>query len=357
VARVSALLFCCISAAVPGGASGKLKIALAGDSTVNQGTGWGPGFSAAFSPDVEVLNFARNGRSSKSFRDEGAWQPALAAKPDFILIQFGHNDQPGKGPDRETDPATTYRRNIMRYVNEARAAGAKAVLVTSIVRRNFSAERKFQPDALAAYAEEVRKIGAEMRVPVIDLYTATREQAERLGPERSEEIGRRDAAGKLDRTHLGPKGRHDIGEMAARELARLEPSLRPYLKPSGAVDYRVVVAADGSGDYKTIQYAVDHAPTLAGRERLIIEIRPGTYNERVKVPQDRPRVTFQGSDAGATVITYNMSAKAAGGTFLSATVTVDGAAFEAENITFENTFGVTARASMPRGSRTHRTRC
>ena len=57
-----------------------------------------------FRPNVQVINLALNGRSSKSFRDEGAWAPALAAKPDYILIQFGHNDGPGKGPERETDP-------------------------------------------------------------------------------------------------------------------------------------------------------------------------------------------------------------------------------------------------------------
>src|SRR5262245_33600096 len=114
-----------------------VRIVLVGDSTVNDEGGWGPGFRAAFGADVEVTNLAKNGRSSKSFRDEGLWQPALAAKPDYILIQFGHNDVPGKGPDRETDAATTYRANLARYIDEARAVGAKPVLVTSIVRRNF----------------------------------------------------------------------------------------------------------------------------------------------------------------------------------------------------------------------------
>jgi pectinesterase len=106
---------------------------------------------------------------------------------------------------------------------------------------------------------------------------------------------------------------------------------------------RVVVAQDGSGDFKTIQMAIDHAPPY-GDKRLLIEIRPGIYHERVVVPQDRPRVTFVGTDAAHTVITYNMSAKAAGGTFFSSTVDVQGEGFEAENITFENTFGVGSQA-------------
>src|ERR1035437_5856643 len=117
-----------------------IRIVLVGDSTVNDQGGWGPGFRESFESDVEVINLALNGRSSKSFRSEGKWAPALDLKPDYILIQFGHNDSPGKGPDRATDPKTTFRENMTRYVDEARAAGATPVLVTSIVRRNFSPE-------------------------------------------------------------------------------------------------------------------------------------------------------------------------------------------------------------------------
>src|SRR3984885_143410 len=109
-----------------------VKIVLVGDSTVNDQGGWGKGFSGSFNEQVQVINLALNGRSLKSFRDEGAWAPALAAKPDYILIQFGHNDGPGKGPERETDPRTTYRANLIRYIDEARAAGAKPVIATSI---------------------------------------------------------------------------------------------------------------------------------------------------------------------------------------------------------------------------------
>src|SRR5258708_33397502 len=147
-----------------------VKIVLAGDSTVNDEGGWGVGFRAAFGPPVEVLNFARNGRSSKSFRDEGTWAKVLREKPNYVLIQFGHNDVPGKGADRETDSATTYRANLERYIEDARAAGATPVLVTSIVRRNFDAEGKIKRDSLTPYVAEVRKIAVEKNVPLIDLY-------------------------------------------------------------------------------------------------------------------------------------------------------------------------------------------
>jgi pectinesterase len=118
------------------------------------------------------------------------------------------------------------------------------------------------------------------------------------------------------------------------------------LATAATAPIRVVVAQDGSGDFPTIQRAVDHAldNAPADRGRLTIEIRPGTYKERVILPPDMPRVTFAGTDARTTVITAGMSAKEAGGTFLTATVTVYGAEFEAQNITFENTFGPGSQA-------------
>jgi len=205
-----------------------VRIVLVGDSTVNDEGGWGPGFRASFGPQVEVVNLAKNGRSSKSFRDEGVWAQAMAAKPKYVLIQFGHNEVPGKGPARETDPQTTYRENMTRYVDEARAAGAQAVLVTSIVRRNFTPDGKIRVDSLAAYVAVVREVAAEKQAPLIELYSLTLAQAEKLGPDGCADIDGRDKDGKRDHTHLGPKGRQEIGAMAAHELVRLIPALRPY---------------------------------------------------------------------------------------------------------------------------------
>jgi pectinesterase len=113
-------------------------------------------------------------------------------------------------------------------------------------------------------------------------------------------------------------------------------------RSAAATEIRAVVAADGSGDFKTVQRAVDHVLDTAALPvgRVVLEIRPGTYRERVKIPQDMPRVSLVGRDAATTVITESMSAKAAGGTFFCPITEVDCAGFEARNITFENTFGV-----------------
>lgn len=202
------------------------NVTLAGDSTVAEDGGWGPGFRAAMKGRVEVRNLARNGRSSKSFRDEGAWTPALDGKAAYVLIQFGHNDCPGKGPDRETDPATTYRQNLMLYLKEARAAGTVPVLVTSIVRRTFTADRKIKPDCLVPFVEQTRTLAGETNTPLIDMYTLTKELSERIGPEASDALGPISADGKPDRTHLAPKGQQEIGAIAAREFLRLFPALR-----------------------------------------------------------------------------------------------------------------------------------
>jgi PelA/Pel-15E family pectate lyase len=214
-----------VAGPVASGAEPTVKVVLVGDSTVNDEGGWGPGFRASFGPQVQIANLAQNGRSSKSFRDEGWWAKVAAEKPNYILIQFGHNDIAGKGPERETDPDTTFRANLDRYVAETRAMGATPVLVTSIVRRLFDSEGKFRPETLVPFAEAVRRLAAERGVALIDLYTLTREQAEHLGPAGSETLGRLDAEGKPDRTHLGPKGQTEIGAMAAREFARVAPAL------------------------------------------------------------------------------------------------------------------------------------
>src|SRR5687767_2797294 len=94
----------------PSGASAPdpIHIVLVGDSTVTEGSGWGLGFREVLAVGARVTNTAQNGRSSKSFRDEGHWAAALAARGHYYLIQFGHNDQPGKGPERETDPETIF---------------------------------------------------------------------------------------------------------------------------------------------------------------------------------------------------------------------------------------------------------
>jgi lysophospholipase L1-like esterase len=194
----------------------KIRVVLAGDSTVTDGSGWGRGFKHALGADAECVNLAQNGRSSKSFRTEGWWAKCLAEKPDYLLIQFGHNDQPGKGPERETDPATTFPANLKQFIAEARAAGIRPILVTSIGRRTWDGHGKIN-SSLTPYAEAVKKVGREEKVPVLDMHTRTIELYERLGREKCNELSPL-SKGKIDGTHLNSKGSEVIGKLVAEEL-------------------------------------------------------------------------------------------------------------------------------------------
>jgi lysophospholipase L1-like esterase len=208
----------------------KVRIALAGDSTVTDKVGWGKGFAAQVQGDCEVINFSQGGRSSKSFIDEGHWNKVLAAKPDYVLIQFGHNDQPGKGPQRETDPKTTYREYLSKYIEDARAINCKPIIVTSIERRRWK-DGKIDP-TLTAYAEAARKVAEEKKVPLIDMNARTIELYEKLGEKGCEELEPKDPKDqtKLDTTHLNEKGSEVLGKIVADELKKAVPDLAAYIK-------------------------------------------------------------------------------------------------------------------------------
>ena len=211
------------------------KVVLVGDSTVASGSGWGDAFGKLLKPGVVWENLAIGGRSSKSYRDEGHWKKVQASGATWVLIQFGHNDQPGKGPARETDAKTTFRENLARYVNEVRAMGAKPVLVTSLTRRNFDTHGKIvagelevkrpdgtvvkYPEYLADYVEGTKAVAAELKVPLIDLNARSIAQMNEMGPEAAVAF---DAASKdptkPDKTHLSAKGAEETAKLVADEV-------------------------------------------------------------------------------------------------------------------------------------------
>ena len=213
----------------------KLRIVLVGDSTVAPEGGWGNAFGRLLSPDTDCINMARNGRSSKSFRDQGLWKKALEAKPDYIFIQFGHNDMPNKGPERATDPNTSYRENMIRYVEEARANGSKPVLVASMSRRQFGKDGKIHSD-LAPYVEAVKKVASEKQTPLIDLHTRSIELYEKLGKAECEkQLSPFNAEkGTYDGTHFTPNGGEILAGLVADEVRKTIPELAARLQPPQA---------------------------------------------------------------------------------------------------------------------------
>jgi hypothetical protein len=162
-----------------------VKIVLVGDSTTAVQGGWGPSFCAKHVTSFAAcINLARGGRSSGNYRTEGSWALALneiksgGFNDTYVLVQFGHNDQPGK-PGRSTDLATEFPANLKAYVDEIRAAGGKPVLVTPLTRRQFKDGKLI--DDLAPWAEATRKVAAETGAPLTD----GRGRGDALRPERT----------------------------------------------------------------------------------------------------------------------------------------------------------------------------
>lgn len=226
-------LTCLLTLPAQGEAAPPIRIQLIGDSTMAtynnppkdrpDMTGWGQIFGEYFNNDVTILNRGASGRSSSSFIREGRWKKALAEKPDYLFIQFGHNDCPGKG-DRETDPATTFQQYLKQYINEARAASIKPILVTPMTRRRFKNGQIWT--ILRPYAEAMIKVGKEENVPVIDLHQKSVALFNQLGDAGSNDF----SPSKSDRTHFSRKGALEIARLVAEDIPSTVPELKPYLK-------------------------------------------------------------------------------------------------------------------------------
>ncbi len=222
-------------------------IYMIGDSTMankknpetNPEHGWGQVFSDYVAEGVTVDNRAVNGRSSRSFIGEGRWDSVLETLKagDFVFIQFGHNDQKFKSPDRYTNPHVTYRHNLIKFVEETRAKGATPILFSSIVRRNFN-EHGTLIDTHGEYPLETRLVALELDVPFIDLQYFTEHLEESYGVEGSKKLHLHFEPGenpyykdgKHDNTHLSNLGANEIAKIAVAELKRKASSMVKYLK-------------------------------------------------------------------------------------------------------------------------------
>ena len=218
-----------VSAAAQSQPARPVRIVLVGDSTVTDDSGWGTGFRQLALEPVEVINLAANGRSSKSYIDEGRWKEALVRRGNYYLIQFGHNDEPGKGPERETAPETTFRANIVRYVDEARGIGATPVLITSLVRRIYNDDGTIRTTQ-TPYVTVVRAVAREKDVALVDLHAISKADAEQAGDDVWADLSPRDDKGAVDRTHLNAKGGGVVGRMVVEALRTTEPALAPFFR-------------------------------------------------------------------------------------------------------------------------------
>ena len=247
------------------------KIILVGDSTTATGSGWGPMFCAHHTTHpTACLNLARNGRSSGSYRSEGLWDIALREMQvqrygtTFVLIGFGHNDQPGK-PGRSTDLETEFPANMRRYVEEARAAGAVPVLFTPLTRRIFE-DGQVTRD-LDPWAEVIRRVARDTETPLVDLNARSREVVQALGPSVQNMLAERPPSAEVaaaaaidgvtlpsetgrpvappppedlqvarmnsafDYTHLGEYGGKLFAAIVADEVVSAVPAIRGLIRP------------------------------------------------------------------------------------------------------------------------------
>lgn len=199
------------------------RIYFIGDSTMATKNGYGDYVCDALKGKAECINLAKNGRSSKSFREEGLWRQAMAQlsqNPNqlqtWVLIQFGHNDQPGK-PGRSTDLTTEYPNNLEMYVTEARANGAKPILVTPLIRRSFKNGQ--HQDDLIDWAISMKKVAEKLQVPLIDLHTLSKQKVIEVGEEQADRYAESPkGTPKFDRTHLGPLGACVFGSIVLSQL-------------------------------------------------------------------------------------------------------------------------------------------
>jgi lysophospholipase L1-like esterase len=226
-----------------------VRIILVGDSTMATRTGYGDALCARFKPNVSCVNLARGGRSSGSFRAEGRWDEVQALLKDgaafsasYVLVQFGHNDQPGK-PGRSTDLVTQFPQNIARYADEAAALGGVPVLVTPLTRRSFKGD--YLKDDLAPWAAATRRVAEERKLALIDLNAISAAAVQRMGQDEADTLAQAPrpanygapASGAsvepqgapksaFDRTHVGIKGSEVFSGMVAAELVHLFPDLK-----------------------------------------------------------------------------------------------------------------------------------
>ncbi len=196
-----------------------------GDSTVtfnhpdtHPQQGMSNGLHTVVRADVTISPHGYNGRSTKSFLEEGHFDAVKAAlQPgDFLFIQFGHNDEKDDLA-RHTDPDTTFRENLRLFIRCAKDRGAHPLLITPIARRLFDENGRFLSGSHGAYPDAIRVVGAEEQIPVADLTAITEAFLARSGDEGTRPL----FVWPKDNTHLKWDGAVQMVTFLAEELQRI----------------------------------------------------------------------------------------------------------------------------------------
>lgn len=225
----------------------EITIFLAGDSTVadkpyhtgNPEKGWGQVFPLYFKSGVRIENHAVNGRSTKSFITEGRWDSLLVRvkEGDYVIIEFGHNDEKSQDPKRYAAANTDYSNNLRRFIDDVRMKKAVPILATPIVRRRFNEDDQFY-DTHEAYPDAVRKVAKENDVLLLDLHKSSWNLVEQFGAEKSKLLYlhidtleyKHLSNPIIDDTHLSAYGAFRICDMVVAQIRAKVPLLAEYLK-------------------------------------------------------------------------------------------------------------------------------
>ncbi|GAB3015877.1 hypothetical protein GCM10027051_19920 [Niabella terrae] len=228
--------------------SPKIKIFLAGDSTcaiksvkAYPENGWGMPFVYFWDSTVKVVNLAKNGRSTSSFRNDGLWQQVMdkAQSGDYVFIQFGHNDEvPTK---KNATTPDQFRSNLSRYIKETRSKGAIPVLLTPVARRSFDTLTGKVLGTHDAYARIVREVAAAEHTPLFDLDLQAQQLYQHLGPEASKLLfvhlqpGEHPhyPKGKIDNTHFNELGARLVAQLVLKDIRQQLPELASRTLDSG----------------------------------------------------------------------------------------------------------------------------
>jgi lysophospholipase L1-like esterase len=204
-----------------------VTVYMIGDSTMSikekkayPETGWGMPFASYFDTTITVDNRAKNGRSTRTFMTEGLWQPVADGMKagDYLLIQFGHNDEVPTKKSFTTE--YEFRKNLNLFITAAKSKQAIPVLITPVARRKFDSTGHVV-QTHAVYAQIVRDVAKQAQVPLIDLDTKSQAMLQKLGPENSKFLYNHLEPG--ENPHY-PKGNQDdthFSELGARRMAEL----------------------------------------------------------------------------------------------------------------------------------------
>ena len=217
-----------IISAVCGAKERAITIGLIGDSTVAVQSGWGPAFAERFDDRAKIINYAKNGATLLAL--SGKLDELVHLKPDYVLIQFGHNDQ--KRYDTQV-----YKAHLQSYVDRIKKGGGKPIIVSSVTRRSFDEngrivsillqnEKYSYKATLTDYAKAAEAVAKELDLPFLDLHGSSIAHHNKIGREKSMTYNFKEG----DTTHFNRKGAEAITDLIIQELKTVVPELFTYVK-------------------------------------------------------------------------------------------------------------------------------